>query len=208
MVEIQGQKKWEPWKFNYTVGKPSGAVSLPEMNVLYRGYDNKVQGAVSGFVDYKLSGSNVSLSKKGDMYIGKPGSGREATISISGVAEDGTTASVGKFEFRVRDLPKPTIKLGSVWDGEKVGASTIKAMTRLFAQYPPEIPLLAEFRVTAYEVVVSGAPRSAKGTGSALNGDAVGLLKQARAGSTVTIMTDYRGPDGRTLRKNAVIQVN
>jgi gliding motility-associated protein GldM len=206
-VEIQGEKKWMPWNFPYTVGKPSGAVSLPEMNVLYRGYDNKVQGAVSGFIDYKLSGSNVSLSKKGDMYIAKPGNGRDATINISGIAEDGSSANVGSFDFRVRDLPKPTIKLGSVWDGEKVNAATIKAMTRLFAQYPPEIPLEAKFSVTSYEIVVSGAPRSAKGSGAALNGDAMGLLKQVRGGATITIMTDFRGPDGRTKRKNAVIQV-
>jgi gliding motility-associated protein GldM len=206
-VKEKGQLTWKPWEFNYTVGAPSGAVSLPEMNVLYRGYDNKVVGAVSGYVDYKLSGSNVSLSKSGDKWIAKPGNGREAKINLTGIAEDGSSANVGTFDFRVRDLPKPTIKLGSVWDGEKVNAATIKAMNRLFAQYPPEIPLEAQFSITSYEIVVSGAPRSAKGTGASLNGDAMGLLKQVRGGATITIMTDFRGPDGRTKRKNAVIQV-
>jgi hypothetical protein len=46
-----------------------------------------------------------------------------------------------------------------------------------------------------------------KGTGASLSGDATGLLRQVRAGATITIMTDFRGPDGRTKRKNAVIQV-
>src|SRR5690554_7551143 len=78
------------------------------MNVLYRGYNNKVEGAASGFPTYSLSGANnVSVSKSGTGYIAKPGSGREATINIAGVAEDGSSTSLGSFKFRVANLPKP-----------------------------------------------------------------------------------------------------
>lgn len=206
-VKEKGELNWKNWSFKYTVGKPSGAISLPEMNVLYRGYDNKVKGAVSGYTDYSLSMSNGSIGKKGDVYIAKPGGGREATISITGIAADGTKASVGKETFRVRNLPNPTIKLGSLWDGDKASAASVKAMTRLFAQYPPEIPLAAKFSVVKYTIKVTGAPRSAAGTGSTLNGAAQSLIRQARPGSSIVIETDVRGPDGRIRRKNGVITV-
>lgn len=202
-----GESQTLEWEYPYTVGTPTGAISLPEMNVLYRGYNNKVKGAVSGYTDYSLSMSNGSISKSGDTYIAKPGGGREATISITGIAADGSQATVGQEKFRVRNLPNPTIKLGSLWDGDKASAGSVKAMTRLFAQYPPEIPLNAKFNVVSYTVKVTGAPRSAKGTGSALNGAAQSLIRQARSGASIVIETDVKGPDGRIRRKNGVITV-
>src|SRR5690554_8127195 len=90
------------------------------MNVLYRGYNNKVEGAASGFPTYSLSGANnVSVSKSGTGYIAKPGSGREATINIAGVAEDGSSTSLGSFKFRVANLPKPSISLGRIGRSEE-----------------------------------------------------------------------------------------
>ena len=206
-VKEKGRETWKPWEFKYTVGKPSGAVSLPEMNVLYRGYNNKVKGAVSGYTGYRLSMSGGSISQSGDVWIAKPGSGREATISITGVAADGSTASVGSEQFRIRNLPPPTIKLGSIWDGAKASAASIRAMNRIFAQYDESIPLNANFTVVKYIVKVTGAPRNASGTGSKLNGAAMSLIKQARPGSSIVLETDVRGPDGKIRRKNGVITV-
>jgi hypothetical protein len=206
-VKEKGELNWKPWEFKYTVGKPSGAISLPEMNVLYRGYQNKVKGAVSGYTDYSLSMSNGSISKSGDVYIAKPGGGREATISITGIAADGSKASVGKEEFRVRNLPNPTIKLGSLWDGAEASSASIKAMTRLFAKYPPEIPLAANFSVVSYKVKITGLLTTARGNGSNLNGAAKSLLKQARSGATILFETDVKGPDGKIRRKNGAITV-
>jgi hypothetical protein len=206
-VKEKGRDTWKDWSFKYTVGKPSGAVSLPEMNVLYRGYDNKVKGAVSGYTGYRLSMTGGSISQSGEVWIARPGSGREATISITGVAADGSTASVGSEQFRVRNLPPPTIKLGSIWDGSKASPASIRAMNRIFAQYDESIPLNANFTVVKYIVKVTGAPRNASGTGSQLNGAAMSLIKQARPGSSIVLETDVRGPDGKIRRKNGVITV-
>ncbi|MDX1652286.1 MAG: GldM family protein [Brumimicrobium sp.] len=208
-VKEKGQLTWKPWSFTYTVGKPSGTVSLPEMNVLYRGYANKVEGAASGYTDYKLSsGGNIeSLSKSGQYYIAKPGSGRTAKINISGVAADGSSASLGSFEFRVQNMPRPTVKLGSVWDGEAAPLASLRAAGRLFAMYPPEIPLEAKFDVISWEVNVSGAPRPESGNGATLSAKAQALIGQARKGSTITFMTNVKGPDGKIAKKGAVFEV-
>jgi gliding motility-associated protein GldM len=208
-IGVKGRSglEWKNWNFRYTVGKPSGAVSLPEMNVLYRGYDNKVVGAVSGYAGYNLSMSNGSISKGSEFWIAKPSSGREATISISGVAEDGSSANVGQFKFRVQNLPAPSVYLGALEDGEEAPAGTIRAQTRLFAKYPPEIPLNATFSLVSWEVSVAGAPRPEKGTGQNLSPKALSLIKQAQRGATITFMTIVRGPDGKNRKKSAAFKV-
>ena len=177
------------------------------MNVLYRGYNNKLVGAVSGYTGYKLSGSNVSLSKSGEFWIGKPGGGKTCTVNIAGIAEDGSSANVGKFEFRVQNLPAPSVYLGALEDGQEAPAGTIKAQTRLFAKYPPEIPLNATFSVVSWEVSVAGAPRPEKGSGQNLSPKALSLIKQAQRGATITFMTIVKGPDGKNRKKSAAFKV-
>jgi hypothetical protein len=207
-VKERGERKWRDWTFNYTVGSPSGAVSLPEMNVLYRGYDNRVVGAVSGFQDYSLSGAgNVSISQSGEEYIASPGRGRNATINLNGISEDGSSSSLGSFEFRVQNLPKPSISLGRIKDGEDATSTKMRASRRLFAGYPPEIPLDAEFGVVSWQLSVSGAPRPIQGNGSSLNGKALRMIANGSSGGMVTVVTKYREPGGGIRRQNAVYNI-
>jgi hypothetical protein len=207
-IEVKGSQEWKNWEFSYTVGEPSGAVSLPEMNVLYRGYKNRVTGAASGFPNFKLVGkSNVSISQSGNEYVANPGSGREALIDIVGVAEDGSQATLGTFDFRVQNLPAPSVYLGALEDGAEAPAGTIRAQTRLFAKYPPEIPLKAEFSLVSWEVNVSGAPRPESGTGQNLTPKAMGLIKQAQKGQTISFMTNVKYPSGNIGKKSAVFKV-
>lgn len=207
-VKEKGEINYKNWEFGYTVGKPSGTVSLPEMNVLYRGYSNQVEGAASGFPNYSLSnGGNVTLSKSAKGYIASPGAGREATINIAGVAQDGSSSNLGSFKFRVMDLPKPSISLGRIADGGSASSGEIRASRQLFAGYPPEIPLEAKFSVVSWEVNVSGAPRPEKGTGSNLTGAALRIMANATSGNMITVVTNYREPSGKIRRQNAVYTV-
>jgi hypothetical protein len=207
-VKERGQEVPKPWTYEYSIGKPTGAVSLPELFVLYRGYPNKVIGAASGYADYKLIGTNnVSLTKSGAEYVASPGAGRDATISIQGVSPDGKSANLGSFQFRVRNMPKPSIYLGSCEDGGSYPAATVKAQTRLFAKYGDEIPLTANFNVTQWEINVTGAPRPESGSGPSLSPGALGLIRQARPGNTVTVMTTVVGPDGKSRKSGASFKV-
>ena len=207
-VKERGQEVPKNWSYEYSIGKPTGAVSLPEMFVLYRGYPNKVVGAASGYPDYKLVGTNnVTLTKSGAEYVASPGGGRDATISIQGVSPDGKSANLGSFQFRVRYLPKPSVYLGSCEDGGGYPAATIKAQTRLFAKYGDEITLVANFNVTSWEVNVTGAPRPESGSGPSLSPAAIGLIRQARPGNTISIMTTVVGPDGKSRKAGASFKV-
>lgn len=210
-VKQRGVEIPKPWEFSYTVGQPMGVVSLPDLNVLYKGYDNKVMGTASGFPPDKisLSGSGCSISKQGNFYIAKPtGNGRTAFISVNGKKDDGSSVNLGKFEFRVLPLPKPSIYLGSTEDGSNIAANVLRAQTRLFAKYPPEVPLNVSFSVTKWTLNLTGAPREVSGNGSTLSSEATSMLRNARSGNTVSFMCTVKFPDGSTKRKGATFKVS
>lgn len=195
IAKKNGDITYKDWEHTITIMKPQGNVSLPEMNVLYRGYDNRVLGVASGYDQTVLSMSNGSLSKKGDEYVAKPGQGREATITVSGKNSlTNKTVSLGNFTFRVSNLPGPGLYLGKIGSGEKASQSLVANTNRLFAKYPPEIPLKAEFEVASWELSVSGAPRTFSGNGPVLSAEAMSLLKQTRTGTKISLSAKYKGP--------------
>jgi len=198
ILNKSGIPKSMPWEHTIKVMKPSGTVSLPDMNVLYRAYDNKVEGVASGYDETVLTGTGVTLSKAGGKggYIGRVNTtGREATITIAGRNNiTKKTETLGKFPFRVMNLPAPSLYLGNIGNGSTESSSTVKAITFLRAGYPPEIPLNVTFDVGTWEVSVSGAPRSIQGSGKMLSAEAMSLIKQAKPGSTVSITAKFKGP--------------
>jgi gliding motility-associated protein GldM len=200
-----GIPKMMPWEKTIKIMKPSGTVSLPELNVLYRGYANKVEAVASGYDQTILSGNGVSLTKTGTGWIANPGSGREATITVSGKSSvTNKTVSLGAFTFRVSRLPDPELYFGAAKSGETAS----RAETRIFAKYPPEIPLNATFTVLNWELAVPGNPTAPpRGPGGQLTSAASALLKQARPGTIIGIMTDVRGPDGITRKKGGSFKI-
>lgn len=192
-----GVWKFRKWRKDIQVIKPSGTVSLPDMNVLYRGYKNIVKGGATGFPSFRLNGGgNVSLTKEGDHYVAKPGRGRTANISVTGISASGKSTNLGNFEFRVKNMPKADLYLGAIGPDMEQPASAVRAQTRLFAKYGPEIPLKANFTVASWKLYISGAPRPIRGTGSTLSAQAKQLLRQVRKGSVVTVTAFYREPSG------------
>jgi hypothetical protein len=168
------------------------------MNVLYRNYNNVVEGVASGYDQTILTGAGVSLSKSGNQYIGLiSGSARTATIKVSGKNNaTGKTESLGTYTFRVSNLPPPSAYLGNLANGAVVEKSNLNAIQTIFAKYPPEIPLDATFDVASWTVTVSGAPKAEDGIGNKLTDKARALIAQAKSGATVTILVKYKGAIG------------
>ncbi len=194
-----GIPKTMDWEKTIKIMKPQGTVSLPELNVLYIGYDNKVEAVASGYDQTLLSGQGVNLVKTGTGWIAKPAPGKTATITVQGKSSvTNKTVSLGSFPFRVSRLPDPSLYWGAAKDGEKGSRSE----TRLFAKYPPEIPLNATFTIKSWELSIPGAPGAPpKGTGNTLDGAAISLLKQAKPGAVIGFMTTVVGPDGIVRKK-------
>lgn len=200
-VKEKGEITWKPWEFSYTVGQPMGVVALPEMRVLYWGYDNVVEGTASGFPPERvtLSGSGCSLSSKGNnQYVAKVSRGtRSAKISVSGKKEDGSSVSLGSFDFECRPMPNATVYFGKTEMGGTASYTAAKNQSNVRVGYDPSIPLTGvSFSILGGQVKVDGVP----GTGKVLSGGsfdskAKSLLNQSK-GKTVTIVVDYKGPDG------------
>lgn len=190
-----GLKKTEPWEYTVKIMKPSGAISLPELNVLYRGYANKVSAVASGFDQTNLSASGASLSKSGEFWIASPGSGKEATLTVSGKnSVTGKSSTLLSQKFRVMQLPNPEL----YWGGSAPGGKGSTASSKLFAKYGPGIPLDAKFTITSWECQVPGSVGKPP-TGSGDNiATAIPLLRQAKVGMSASFTCKVVGPDRTT----------
>lgn len=201
MVKKRGELVPKPWDFSYTVGAPMGVVAQPEMRVLYQGYANVVEGTASGFPSdmVSLSGSGCSLSASGNgRYVAKVSRGtRNASISVSGKKADGSSVSLGKFDFVVRPMPAATVYFGKTTTGGTAPYAVARNASGIRVAYDPSIPLTnVKFSISGGTVMVAGLPGKGSVTsGGKFDSKAKGLLRQAR-GKTVSIQVKYKGPDG------------
>lgn len=198
-----GVWKEEKWEHEVIIMKPSGAIELPELNVLYRGYQNKVEATASGYDKTILSGTGVSISGAGPYIVQPTGSGREAYLTVSGKSTaTNKTVQLKKVKYRVSNLPDPEL----FWGAAKNGTKGSKAETKLFAKYPPEIPLNATFVIKSWECTVPGAARPVMGTGGDISA-AGGLIRAAPANSTISFICTVVGPDGISRKKAGAFKI-
>ena len=109
MIDQYGATQVYEFEDQYMVSAPSATVANIDMNVVYKGYDNKMEISVPGIADSQLrvSASGASITKSGNLYICKPTADREITISVSADV-DGKIQTVGQKKYRVRPVPSPT----------------------------------------------------------------------------------------------------
>ncbi len=192
------------WSKEIVVMKPSGSIELPEMNMLYRGYPNKVNATASGYPTTNLSASGASVSKSGEGWIVKPaGRGKTATLSVSGRTADGKSVTLKSMQFRCSNLPDPEL----YWGGVKNGGKASKSQTKLFAKYPPEIPLNASFSIVKWECQVPGAQGKPPGGPGSNISAATNLLRAAKPGSQVSFICTVVGPDGIQRKKAGAFKI-
>ena len=191
-----GVKKTEKWEKKVVIMKPQGAIELPELNVLYRGYNNQVEATASGYDKTILSGTGVTISGSGPYIVKPSGRGRTAYLTVSGKnTVTGRTTQLKKTKYRCADLPKPTIYWGGA-DGSQ-GDKIEVANQFIRAAYPPEIPLNANFRIIKWTCNIAGNPGAPpKGSGKSL-ASAMRQIKQARPGMPISLVVTYAEPSGR-----------
>jgi hypothetical protein len=200
-----GDMTTRDWSKKVVVMKPSGSIELPEMNMLYRGYPNKVNATASGYPETSLGGKGVTISGSASAgYIVKPkGTGRSASLSVSGRTADGKSVSLKTMKFRCSALPDPEL----YWGGTKNGGKASKSQTTLFAKYPPSIPLNAQFRIINWECQVPGAMGKPPGGPGSNISAASNLLRAARPGSLVSFICTVVGPDGIQRKKGGSFKI-
>jgi gliding motility-associated protein GldM len=203
IAKKNGELKSTPWEHTIKIMKPEGTVSLPDMQVLYEGYNNRVKGVASGYDQTILAGSGVSLSKSGEFWIATPApKTKTCSISISGKSSvTNKTVSLGSFDFKVKPLPPAAIYFA----GKGTGESASKSAKGLSAKFPPSIDLQGiNFTILSWKMDFMG--RAVDGQGTIISDAASKMLAQAKPGQTVTFICRYT--DGKTGVKFGAVTIS
>lgn len=195
------EEKRYPFYANYEVAQPNVVVSPTKMNVFYRGIDNPVDVSVPGFSADKITPSidNGSITKAAQGYTVKPGSGSEATVSVSVEMPNGQRKSMPGVKFRVKSVPNPT----PVFANKGVGDATVKkaeltAAAGVIARMEGfEFDLKFEVVEFNIGVSVSGTYAEKSTKGNKISQEQKELLGKVKAGSKVYVDNiKVRKPDG------------
>jgi gliding motility-associated protein GldM len=189
---------------SYTVGQSSTAISLPEMNVLYIGYPNKVTVSAGGVGAEKISinvqggGGSIQKVANGE-FIVKVSS--QTDNCVIGAYADGK--QIGALTYRVRQMPEPTATVGGQKSGAFVNAATLAAQGGVGA-YIENFPLNLKYTVTNFNAVgvdEDGNVMTKPCQGNSFTQDARNMIKKMRSGDILTIESIYCvGPDGRRVK--------
>jgi gliding motility-associated protein GldM len=179
----------------YTVGVPGGAaVMLDKMNVFYIGVDNPITiSSGSGWDKTTVSASGCTISGTGSNRTVRVSSPGAASITVSA---DGKSS---KFDFRVKRIPDPIIKVGPSGGGRM---QAVVFRNQQFVRADLEnFDFQANFSVTGATVYfnVPGDRNVKTVTLSSGNlGAAKAYMDQLVPGSTVTFDNiKVVGPDGQ-----------
>ena len=184
----------------YTVGQSSSTIALPEMNVLYIGYPNKITVSASGVgaekINISTSGGAVNKTAPGEFVVSV--SQQSDNFIIKAVADG---KEIGSTAFRVRQMPEPGATVGGRKSGDYVNASTLAAQGGVGA-YIENFPLNLKYTVTKFVVVgtdENGDLIKESCPGNTFSARARTIMKNLKSGDIVTIEDIYcTGPDGKS----------
>jgi gliding motility-associated protein GldM len=186
----------------YTVGQASTAIALPEMNVLYIGYPNKVTVSAAGVgaekISISASGANIQRTGNGEFIVKVSQQSDNFIITATG---EGKT--LGSAAYRVRLMPDPAASVGGKKSGDFVNAATLAAQGGVAAAIE-NFPLNLKYQVTSFNAVgmdEDGNVLTKPCQGNRFTQDASNMIRKMRSGDILTIEQIYCvGPDGRRIK--------
>lgn len=185
--------KEDDWNQTIMVMKPSGSIELPQMNVLYRGFNNEVLATASGFEETDISVTNASKTRHGQGWYVNPGRGATSDITVIGrSASSGKTATLKKTTFKVRNLPKPTL----YWGGKPSGESISTNSGLVVAKYDESITLNVNFEVQSWTFYSPGLNVPKTGNGGNIS-SILTIARGMRRGQAGTLVCKVKFPNGR-----------
>lgn len=198
-----------PFKGQYTVGAPSATMSNTELNVMYRGYDNKFSISVPGVSEDKLkvTATGATVTKSKDMYLIKPGNeAKEVTVTV--MAEvDGRMVQMGAQSFRVRAVPKPGayFKCGETMyeEGNIPRSVLLNPSAVIVASYPADELLNLPFQIVGFKLNVNGVMTDCKS--DRFSKKELDKLSKLKKGAMISIIDiSAKGPDGKVVKLRGI----
>ena len=194
----------------YSVGEPAVTISNNDLNIMYRGYDNKFSISVPGVSNdkVKVNVSGASIRQQGGVWIIKPSdNAKSVTISVSAEL-DGRMQQMGNKEYRVKALPKPGAYFKSgenEYNGEKAipRSALLNAGATVIASYGPDGLLDLPFQISGFRANINGVYLESRG--NKFTREQLDRLGKLKPGNSV-IITDIRakGPDGKEIRLSPI----
>ena len=203
VLSATGDMDYLPFEGSYTVGEPSATISNLDMNIMYRGFDNKFSVSVPGVSNDKVSVSatGASVSRSGSNWVVKPTESAKEVVLTVMANMDGKNQSMGSNKYKVKSLPKPSSFF--VAGGESLSEGFIKKKDLLSneayieASYGPDGILDLPWKITGFDIVIgNNAKHSSSGK---LTEEQKSLIKNLPSGAQVTLQTIRAvGADGKT----------
>ncbi len=209
VLSSTGEMDYLPFEGSYTVGEPTATISNLDMNIMYRGFDNKFSVSVPGVSNDKVSVSatGASVSRSGGNWVVKPGEGaKEVKLTVT-ANMDGKNQTMGTNTYKVKALPKPSSFFVAGGESKSEGFISKKNLLSgdayVEASYGPDGILNLPWRITGFDVIVgSNTKHSDSGK---LSEEQKSMIKNLPSGTQVTLGTIRAvGPDGKQQQLNAI----
>lgn len=182
------------------------ALGFPEYNVVYRGYDNKIKigaGSETAFLD--LESDQAQIYRTDSCFILKPHASAKNITVIARNFKDKNV--VGTWQFRVLNLPVPTV----FWGVSPAGTAVVTLdKTNLRVGYDDNSFLEnAGFEVVNYQVnsplIATPLPQISGGAITQEVIDSLTKAKSANKGKPVefNVTLQVKGRDGLIRKMNA-----
>ncbi|WP_343605986.1 hypothetical protein [Fluviicola sp.] len=182
-----------------------GVISLPEYNVLYRAYPNRVVlGAGSKTSEFTLESTDAAIVREGDSVFIVRITGTNRTVDLN-IRNTKSNEIVQVWRYRVMNLPVPVLYWGQYPEGSKV---TPDQGEWNLAYEENVIFGEADFEIVSYELWIDGTSYVWKCKGNLIVPDFVESLKATKVlnnGQEIhfSVAVQYRSNDGVQRLKRA-----
>lgn len=176
----------ETFERTYMVAPPSVVISPSKLNVLYRMVDNPLEISVPGVDPSKIRVSGAGIGRSGSGWSANVTKlkGKETTITVQVVDDEGNVKQAQSKKFRIKGLPQASGSIYKRMGGGEFSKSLIKNLT-VEASYP-DFPYDLPLKVVSFECKIEGYP-PAKINGSRLDKTNKARIEGLRPGASLTI---------------------
>lgn len=200
-----------PFHASYTVAPPSATVAPTQMMILYQGLKNPISVSAPGIsndnIDVEISKGKITKGNQAGLYLVEVNAGDKNVTITASTKIDGKKVILGTHNFRVKRVPNPEAKIGSVSSG-KIGKDELLASGGI-------IPDMGDFEFGDFQynivsftlATISGGDYKSSGTikGGRFNQEVNDMIRSAKKGQKLFFENiQAKGPDGITRTLNPI----
>ena len=208
-----GETRKLPFSSEYSVGEPAVTISNTDLNIMYRGYENKFAVSVPGVSNdkVKVTVSGATAKQSNGLWIIVPGEVNNVKITVTAEIE-GKMLPMGTKDYRVKRLPDPQAYF-SAREKEYASGSSIPPSTLthssgvIIASYGPDGLLNVPFKVTSFRTIINGSTTNSNG--NKFSQDQLNQIGKLKKGGLV-VLQDIRamGPGGEKRLSPVLLTLN